>query len=688
MFTKLLIANRGEIACRVMRTARRMGIRTVAVFSEADAKALHVEMADEAVPIGPPPARESYLRIDRIIAAAKATGAEAIHPGYGFLSENPLFAEACAEAGIVFVGPPASAMRAMGSKAEAKRLMQAAGVPLVPGYHGEDQSDALLAGEAARIGYPVLIKASAGGGGRGMRAVDTASDFATQLAAARREAEAAFGDGRVLLEKYLTNPRHIEVQLLGDQHGTLLHFGTRDCSIQRRHQKIIEEAPAPGLSDATRRKMHEAALAAGRSVKYTNAGTVEFIVGAGTGPTYLHTDPPFYFMEMNTRLQVEHPVTERVYGVDLVEQQLRVAAGERLGLTQRDVDARASGHAIEVRLCAEDPDQDFRPTAGAFDLHWRQGPDSAERIDWGYRMGYGGNSISSDYDNLIAKIIVSGHSRDDARQQLVDKLGSAHVKMLTTNLGLLLRIAKHPAFANAELDTGFLVRHRMTLLQTKGLPPPPLWAAAAFVRLREARVPPILGWMRDYGRGFFLDPWYELQGFRQYGCGQATVGLRAEGVVRQVKVHIDGERMWVTPAQGSTIAAEVRWSDWNVTLEFDGKQTCVRVHGSGEQIELALAGDQTAYRFQVLDPYAPPGADAAGADRIAAPIPGTVLRVDVSAGDVVARGKVLVVMEAMKTELRLAAPADGTVARVLVKPGDMVQEGMELVQMTHEEAKG
>jgi 3-methylcrotonyl-CoA carboxylase alpha subunit len=678
MFKKLLIANRGEIACRVMRTARQMGIRTVAVFSEADAKALHVEIADEAVAIGPPPARESYLRIDRIIDAAKRTGAEAIHPGYGFLSENPLFAEACAEAGIVFVGPPASAMRAMGSKAEAKRLMQAAGVPLVPGYHGEDQSDALLAAEAAKIGYPVLIKASAGGGGRGMRAVDRAEDFGTQLAAARREAEAAFGDGRVLVEKYLQRPRHIEVQLLGDQHGTLLHLGTRDCSIQRRHQKIVEEAPAPGLSDATREKIHQAALAAGCAVAYTNAGTVEFIA-EGIGP-----DPDFYFMEMNTRLQVEHPVTEEVYGIDLVEQQLRVAAGQPLELTQAGLVAR--GHAIEVRLCAEDPQENFRPTAGHLWLRMPALPEAgAGRIDRGYAELSDMAEISGHYDNLIAKIIYLGRTRDEARQGLAETVGAVWVPSITTNLSLLFRILQHPAFESAELDTDFLARHRDALIPLPVSPPQDAWAFAAYYAARDAPG-------RHIPRGQELrtttfDPWSGLNGFRLQGSGRAAVVLRCAQDVQHFHVRSQ-EDTYTIESPGSTPVKIARAEmPYDSLVLINGVRSRLEVRRWGEAYDISAPGDATIHRFHVLDPYAPPGADAAGADRITAPIPGTVLRVDVAAGDVVARGKVLVVMEAMKTELRLAAPADGTVARVLVKPGDMVQEGMELVQMTHEEAK-
>lgn len=691
MFGKLLVANRGEIACRVMRTARRMGIRTVAVFSEADAKALHVEMADEAVAIGPPPARESYLRIDKIIDAAKRAGADAIHPGYGFLSENADFAEACAAAGIVFVGPTPAAIRAMGSKADAKRLMQAAGVPLVPGYHGEDQSEALLEAEATKIGFPVLIKASAGGGGRGMRAVERAEEFLAQLAAARREAEAAFGDGRVLLEKYLQRPRHIEVQLLGDTHGTLLHLGTRDCSIQRRHQKIVEEAPAPGLSDVTRERIHEAALSAGRAVNYTNAGTVEFIA-EGTGP-----DPDFYFMEMNTRLQVEHPVTEQAYGVDLVEQQLLVAAGAKLTLTQKGLQPRQ--HAIEVRLCAEDPLNDFRPTVGR--IHrWHMGARFGEdrRCDSGFKAG---DTIGSDYDNLIAKVIAWGSNRDAALGRLAATLASMALTGIGTNLELLRRILAHPSFIAADLDTGFLERHRADVL------PPPGDTVADAVLVASIHAHTLDRTERDADALRGTDPrspWHQCRGFRLNGTAKTTYRLLHQGQAHEVQIaHEPGGHDQVVMPDGTLLSTVVSPRDIGgisrplapddviVQVSF-GAGVSARVINalilqSGARRQVTLQHDPRPHDLLLVDPHAPPDATATAADRIAAPIPGTVLRVDVAEGDVVARGKVLVVMEAMKTEIRIAAPADGTVARVLVKPGDMVQDGMELVQLSHDDAK-
>ncbi|HWT07945.1 MAG TPA: biotin carboxylase N-terminal domain-containing protein, partial [Roseomonas sp.] len=470
MFRSLLIANRGEIACRIMRTAQRMGIRCIAVFSEADARSLHVALADEAHPIGPAPARDSYLRADRIIEVARAAGAEAIHPGYGFLSENADFAEACAAAGIAFIGPPGPAIRAMGSKAESKALMVAAGVPVVPGYHGEDQSEDRLASEASRIGFPILIKASAGGGGKGMRPVFSAADFLDELAGARREAKAAFGDDRVLLERYLQKPRHVEVQVFADRQGRTVHLHTRDCSVQRRHQKVLEEAPAPDLSDALRDRLHQAAVAAARAVGYVNAGTVEFIVEGDDA----------FFMEMNTRLQVEHPVTEMITGLDLVEWQLRVAASEAL---PEHWPPPVDGHAVEVRLYAEDPDQDFRPSIGTLRRFVGPSQSGTVRIDTGVRAG---DAITPHYDPMIAKVIAAGGDRAIALERLSGALAGTQLGGLTTNLAFLRRLVSHPAMRAAELDTGFIARHAPALM-----PPPreaPAVALAAFAAVYLARL--------------------------------------------------------------------------------------------------------------------------------------------------------------------------------------------------------
>src|SRR5215218_11444840 len=501
MFRTLLIANRGEIACRVIRTARRLGIRCVAVFSEADAGALHVAMADEAHPIGPAPAAQSYLRADRILDAARASGTEAIHPGYGFLSENAEFAESCAAAGVAFVGPPPAAIRAMGSKAESKRIMAAADVPIVPGYHGEAQDDALLASEAARIGFPVLIKASAGGGGKGMRPVLAAGDFAQELAGARREAKAAFGDDRVLLERYLQKPRHVEVQVFADSHGHTVHLHTRDCSVQRRHQKVLEEAPAPDLSPALRARLHDAAVAAARAVGYVNAGTVEFIVEGEDA----------FFMEMNTRLQVEHPVTEMVTGLDLVEWQLRVAAGEPLPLRGAPP---TRGHSVEVRLYAEDPAHGFRPAAGT--VRRFAAPDGAERlrVETGIRSG---DAITPNYDPMVAKIVAWGADRTAALRRLAAALDETEVAGLATNLDFLRRLARHPAMVAAELDTGFLGRHLADLVPAAAPAPPRVLAAAAAVHLdRQARA-------RNAQRP--ASPWDRADGWRLRGGAERLLRL-------------------------------------------------------------------------------------------------------------------------------------------------------------------
>src|SRR5580704_13391964 len=467
MFSKILIANRGEIACRVIRTARQMGIATVAVYSEADAAALHVALADEAWLIGPPPARNSYLSIARVIGAAHDSGAQAVHPGYGFLSENAEFAEACGKAGLVFIGPPVAAIRAMGSKAEAKALMETSGVPVVPGYHGTAQDLAPLLAEAERIGFPVLIKASTGGGGRGMRIVTRPDEFARALIGAKREAKGAFDDDRVLLERYLERPRHIEVQVFGDSHGNIVHLFERDCSIQRRHQKVIEEAPAPGLSLASRKKLGEAAIAAARAVGYVGAGTVEFIAEGKS----------FYFMEMNTSLQVEHPVTEAVTGLDLVEWQLRVAAGETLPLRQQEIGLR--GHAIEVRLYAENPERGFLPATGMLrGLHF-PAPDTA-RVDTGVRQG---DTVTPFYDPLIAKIIAWGEDRAAAVGRLRRALAETAVLGVGTNLEFLARVAAHPEFESGAVDTGFIERNRASLMPPRRAASDTVFAAAALARL-------------------------------------------------------------------------------------------------------------------------------------------------------------------------------------------------------------
>jgi 3-methylcrotonyl-CoA carboxylase alpha subunit len=659
MFAKILIANRGEIACRVIRTARRMGIRTVAVYSEADADALHVTLADEAYPIGPAPARDSYLKIERLVDATRRSGAEAVHPGYGFLSENAAFAEACDEAGIVFIGPPASAIRAMGSKAAAKALMEQAGVPLVPGYHGELQDEEHLAQAARHVGYPVLIKASAGGGGKGMRVVESAEKFAAALASAKREAKASFDDDRVLIEKYLTRPRHIEMQVFADRHGNILHIFERDCSIQRRHQKVIEEAPAPGMDEERRRAMGAAAIAAAREVGYVGAGTVEFIAEGGA----------FYFMEMNTRLQVEHPVTELVTGLDLVEWQLRVAAGEPLPLKQADLTVR--GHAVEVRLYAEDPARNFLPATGS--LRRLRTPASAPglRIDTGVREG---DAVSMHYDPMIAKVIAWGEDRATAVRRLAAGMATYRIAGLATNRDFLLRLLRHPAFAAGDVDTGFIERHRAELI-----PPPapaPRWtlAAASVALLLE-----IADAARSAGArsGDPQSPWHRRDFWRLNGDTSQDMRWRDGETERVVRAHYRSDHYRLDIDGSDSDARARRLPDGDLELDLDGQRADVAVlrHG-GETI---VVGDDGSWRFTYIDPLVPKAAEEAAGGRLTAPMPGKVAQVLAAAGGKVKRGQALMVLEAMKMEHTIAAPADGTVDRVHYVAGDLVEEGAELI---------
>jgi len=620
MFTKLLIANRGEIACRVIRTARRMGIATVAVYSDADAQAAHVALADEAVHIGPAPARESYLKGDVILAAAKQTGAQAVHPGYGFLSENAEFAEACAAAGIVFVGPPPSAIRAMGLKDRAKALMAKAGVAVVPGYLGDDQSPDHLAKEAGKIGYPVLIKAVAGGGGKGMRRVDEVGEFASALEGAKREARASFGDDKVLIEKYVARPRHIELQVFADNHGNAVHLYERDCSLQRRHQKVIEEAPAPGMPDAMRARMGEAAVRAAKAVGYAGAGTVEFIVDASEG---LKEDR-FWFMEMNTRLQVEHPVTEAITGLDLVEWQLRVASGETLPAAQKDIAAR--GHAVEARLYAEDPDKGFLPSTGTLErLHLPEGV----RVDTGVREG---DVVTPFYDPMIAKVIAWAQTREAALAKLADALSTAEIAGVHTNNAFLIRALRSKDFVAGDIDTGFIARHEAELLPHAGLPDWALEAAAHHVRAEFA--------------GAGGDPWDRQDGFRLAGAAAQT----AEFVV--------GDKRVAVAFPESASARTLRLANGDIAVMEGG----------------------STYTVRPYDPFAAAEAAGSASDRIAAPMPGKVAQLLVKKGEAVKKGQPLAVLEAMKMEHTLAAPADAKVADVEVSLGDQVTEGAVLLR--------
>jgi 3-methylcrotonyl-CoA carboxylase alpha subunit len=660
MIGKLLIANRGEIACRVIRTARRMGIRTVAVYSEADARALHVEMADEALPIGKAPPRESYLRIDRIVEAAKKSGADAIHPGYGFLSENAEFAEACARENIVFVGPPAEAIRAMGSKSAAKALMEKARVPLVLGYHGEDQDPGVLLREAKRIGFPVLIKASAGGGGKGMRIVDSAEKFEAALAAAKREAKGAFGDDRVLVEKYLTRPRHIEMQVFADRHGNTLHLFERDCSVQRRHQKVLEEAPAPGMTAERRRAMGEAAVAAANAVGYVGAGTVEFIA-EGDG---------FWFMEMNTRLQVEHPVTEAITGLDLVEWQLRVAAGEKLPWRQDEVSSR--GHAIEARLYAEDPARDFLPATGTLQRLSAPPADGRHvRVDTGVREG---DAVGIHYDPMIAKLIVWDETREAALRRLRGALGAYEVAGLATNLSFLGRVAAHPEFAKGGVDTGFIPRHRDELVPPPQPVPDEALAAAAVALLLDQR--------EEAARvasasGDRWSPWHAQNAFRLHGETYQDLLFRDGAAERAVRVFYRPEGWRLDLGRRTVEAAGERDGAGGLALSLDGVRTRVGVLRTRADVTILAGG--AAHRLALVDPRSPEIEEDASAGRLTAPMPGKIVQVMVRAGASVSRGEPLLVMEAMKMEHTISAPADGTVARLPYGVGDLVEEGALLV---------
>ena len=645
MFDKILIANRGEIAVRVIRTARRLGVATVAVHSDADAGALHVAMADEAVHIGPSPVGESYLVADRIIAAAKATGAQAIHPGYGFLSENPDFVERTEAAGLVFIGPSARAIRAMGLKDAAKRLMEKAGVPVVPGYHGEAQEIVILATKAREIGYPVLIKARAGGGGKGMRKVDHPDDFPEALAAARREAKAAFGDDRVLVEKYVEKPRHIEVQVFGDTHGNAVHLFERDCSAQRRHQKVIEEAPAPGMTEEMRAAMTEAAVKAAKAIDYSGAGTIEFIVDASEG---LRPDR-FWFMEMNTRLQVEHPVTEMVTGVDLVEWQLRVAAGERLPMTQGEI--ALSGHAFEARLYAEDAAKGFLPAIGT--LHHLRFPettvaDASIRIETGVREG---DAISPFYDPMIAKLVTHAPTRAAALAALSDALVRTEIAGSVVNTAFLAALAADPDFAAGNVDTGMIGRRQEELT---ALPAPsPRDVAAAALAAAEPAIDPKAA-----------DPWSALAGYAHFHPPAKKIALIHDG--RDIAARL-------------TVAA-----NGNVRVETDAATTVLPLTG-GRAAAARWPGHVTVFAgaashtFAVHDPFADAEAAAAGGDALRAPMPGLVKLSRAAAGDSVTKGQPLLVLEAMKMEHTIAAPHDGVIEEI-VPEGAQVTDGTVLVR--------
>jgi 3-methylcrotonyl-CoA carboxylase alpha subunit len=674
--TKLLIANRGEIACRVARTARRMGVRTVAVYSDADAGALHVSACDEAYRVGPAPARASYLDGAHILAIARACGADAIHPGYGFLSENEAFAAQCAAQGVIFVGPPPSAIAAMGSKSAAKKLMATAGVPLVPGYHDDDQDAALLAREAARIGYPVLIKATAGGGGKGMKIATSAPEFGAALASAQREAKASFGDDRVLVERYLRTPRHIEIQVFADTLGNAVYLFERDCSVQRRHQKVLEEAPAPGMTPERRRAMGEAAVAAAKAIGYVGAGTVEFIADP---------DGTFYFMEMNTRLQVEHPVTEMITGVDLVEWQLRVAGGEPLPLRQDQL--AIDGHALEARIYAEDPERDFLPSIGHIE-HWQMPAGSAHvRIDTGFRAG---DEVSQYYDPMLAKLIVHGPDRAAACALMRAALAECAVVGVSTNLGLLERIVANPAFASGQVDTGLIPRHAAQLLAPAQLTARVLLAVALadYAALAEAAALAARRGADRFSPWQAVDSWWLCSAAHritlQYtdGTQQWPVALapQSDGSLRvELPTSLSSAGALLVRCRPDGTAAD------NVTFVVDDGTERYRASVVASGPIRYVVADGRRVRLSLADPYAAALETEAGTGRLQAPMSGTIVAVPVKVGDRVGKGAPLVVLEAMKMEHTITAPADGTVAAVHCAVGERVAEGFELVEFTRGE---
>ncbi|GAB3362622.1 acetyl/propionyl/methylcrotonyl-CoA carboxylase subunit alpha [Giesbergeria giesbergeri] len=656
-------------------TAHRLGVKTVAVYSDADAHAKHVAACDEAVHIGGSAPKESYLRWERIIEAAKATGAQAIHPGYGFLSENEEFAQACANAGLVFIGPPASAIQAMGLKAESKQLMEKAGVPLVPGYHGANQDPVLLQAEADRIGYPALIKASAGGGGKGMRVVEKSEDFAAALASCQREAINSFGDDAVLIEKYVQRPRHIEIQVFGDTQGNYVYLFERDCSVQRRHQKVLEEAPAPGMSAEMRAQMGLAAVSAARAVNYVGAGTVEFIVEQRPDGSMA-----FFFMEMNTRLQVEHPVTEAITGQDLVEWQLRVAAGEPLPLRQEQL--QITGHAIEARICAENPENQFLPATGTLAVYRKPACTSFSRgevrFDDGVREG---DTISPFYDPMIAKLIVHGDTREQALARLDEALAQTHIVGLANNVQFLRLVARSPSFAQAQLDTALIPREAAVLFgqETVGLP---LAAAAAVAQT-------LLAEQTLEG----VDPFSRRDGWRSHGRTQRSFAFEFGGAPASAQLTYLGGgalQLAVQPGQGSSASAASgalsfqALGNGQIELQFAEERALVNVYAQGETLQVFAARGAT--QIVEIDLLAHAGETQAEGGRLTAPMPGKVVSFAVQAGDKVSKGQPLAVMEAMKMEHTIAAPADGVVLELLYAPGDQVSEGAELLQLQVAEA--
>lgn len=666
LFNKILIANRGEIACRVIKTAQRLGIKTVAVYSAADKDALHVTLAGEAVLIGPAPARESYLLSEKIIAAAQKTGAEAIHPGYGFLSENSDFAQACENAGIRFIGPPVAAIEAMGSKSAAKQIMESAGVPLVPGYHGDDQTESVLADAASAMGFPVLLKATAGGGGKGMRQVWSKEEFAAALAAAKREAYSSFGDDRMLVEKYLQGPRHVEIQVFCDTQQQGVYLAERDCSVQRRHQKVIEEAPAPGVDPKLRQQMGEAALAAANAIGYVGAGTVEFL---------LDRDGVFFFMEMNTRLQVEHPVTEMITGVDLVEWQFRVAAGEPLPLKQDEISI--TGHAFEARIYAEDPDQEFMPQTGT--LHHLQPPLESEhvRVDTGVRAG---DAVSVHYDPMIAKLITWDEDRASALARLRGALRDYRIAGVTTNVEFLYNLSSTTAFTNADLDTGFIEQHSEEIFHqretdlSKVLPLAVLYLLLAEQRAAQA----VQNMSADR-----WSPWGARNSWRLNATGARNVLIEYQGSEYAVVVHTDTNGAYrLTSTAGHWVCSGELQSD-QLMATIDGHRQLISVADHDGQYTLFSPDFAWHFRLSPPDLGADQG-DSKGGD-FTAPMNGTIVALVAEPGTIVAAGDTLLVMEAMKMEQAITAHNAGQVTQFFFQPGDLVDGGAALLEFEVED---
>ena len=660
MFRKILIANRGEIACRVIKTAKRLGIRSVAVYSQADRGARHVSLADEAYLLGPAPSEESYLRGDCLIDIAKRTGAQAIHPGYGFLSENADFAEKVAAARLTFVGPPPDAIRSMGEKDAAKRLMEKAGVPVVPGYHGEAQNDEVLAQEADKIGYPVLIKAVAGGGGKGMRRVDEPGGFSGALAGARREAAASFGDDRVLIEKYLEKPRHIEFQIFADAHGNCVHLFERDCSLQRRQQKVIEEAPAPGMTDTLREKMGKAAVSAAKAIGYAGAGTVEFIADTKRG---LDAEQ-FYFIEMNTRLQVEHPVTEMITGLDLVEWQLRVAAGETLPLDQRGLGM--NGHAVEARVYAEDPEREFMPATGVV-THLRI-PAEGEgvRIDLGLEEG---EAVTPYYDPMVAKVIAWAPERATALARLGAALETFELEGCITNVSFLRALVGHPECLDAAVDTGFIARHLDDLSAKAPAQKEALVIAALHQLLPEKTA---------VRRADPFSPWARCHGWRLWGGARQFLHISSAEDLHEVAATFRPDGSIGLELQGwHCRVASFRREGSRVRVDLGERILTGGVIGEAGKVTVFLKG--AAYRFGLPDQLAGEAESASPDDRVVAPLPGKVSAVKVAVGDKLRAGQPLVLLEAMKMEHTLVAPRDGSVERIDCSEGELVEEGTALV---------